>query len=827
MTMRFTLAPDDTPDRTLMGGKAWALASLGQDFPVPPWFVVTPLAFGGEGLREAAAEEIEARLASLPSGLFAVRSSAAEEDAADSSFAGQLESFLEVPAEVLLDKVRAVRDSAFTESVDRYRRERGQDAAPRAPAVIVQQMVAATRAGVAFSRDPVNPGSDEVVIAAAEGLADRLVGGEVAGDHYRLSRDGRLVGSTPQGPVPLLNAAEAAAVARLALQAETHFGSPQDIEWAIGDRLYIVQSRPITTLGARGAPREGARVIWDNSNIVESYSGVTAPLTFSFARSVYAEVYRAFCLLMGVSRARIAAADSVFENMLGSIRGHAYYNLLNWYRTLAMFPGFKANRAFMEQMMGVGEALPVDILEEIAPRRSSVGERLLDWLRLARTLLRLIFHGFTLHRTIDAFYARLETHLAEPDPPLAERDLCALVRHYRDLEEALLSRWDAPLINDFLCMIAFGLSRKLVIRWLGEEAGAALHNHVMIGQGDIVSAEPARRIKGMAARLDNESELTAALARGDASALSGAPELAAEVADYLAKFGDRCTQELKLESITLDEDPTPLLQAIAFAAMRGERPSGEGQGPSLEEAFRGKAIKGLIARPLTRWARGRVRDRENLRFERTRVFGRVRRIFLAMGRRLVEAGLLEAPRDIFYLELAEALGLVEGTATTENLKGLVALRKEEAARFAAAGEPPNRLETCGAVLVDLARNPPQAGTLAAEGESREGLGCCRGVVRGVARVIRDPRGGEVTPGDILVARHTDPGWIALFSNAAGILVERGSLLSHSAIVAREMNIPAIVAIAGLMDWLESGDVIEMDGTTGRVVKVEEGRPGDD
>lgn len=807
----------DPPDRARMGGKAWSLAALGPDFPVPPWFVVTPDAFAADGLTADASAAIDDGIATLGEGPFAVRSSAVDEDGASDSFAGQLESFLQVPRDEVVGKVAAVRDSAFRESVLAYRQARGRPGPPETPAVLIQQMVQAETAGVAFSRDPLEPGADHVVIAATTGLAERLVAGEIQGDHYRVARDSARVTAACEGPAPVLSDGEARAVARLALQAEARFGVPQDIEWAFRDgQLYILQSRPITTLPA------GSRTIWDNANIVESYSGITSPLTFSFARYVYAEVYRAFCALMGVPPARIAENRRVFENMLGRIRGHVYYNLLNWYRALALFPGFKANRAFMEQMMGVGEALPADLLAEIAPTRANCLERLADRLCLAHTLVRLTGHAIVLPRTVRAFYARVDAALDEKGPPLATLDMEQLAQRYRGLEDELLARWDAPLINDFLCMIAFGLSRKLLCRWLGDSTGGELHNHVMIGQGDIVSAEPARRIRAMAEDVRGVPGLAGRLADGDRSALAAHPRLEAAVAAYLAKFGDRCAQELKLESVTLDEDPTPLLQAIAFAAGRETISNADetaAASPDFANAFAGKPLRRFVAGRLLGWAKRRVRDRENLRFERTRVFGRVRRIFLAMGERLTAAGLLDAPRDIFYLETGEVLGLADGTATTGDVKSLVALRKRETETLAASGEPPARFETFGAVAPDLARRPLQPLDIAGGGGERQGLGCCHGTVRARVRVVRDPRGESLQPGEILVARHTDPGWIALFSSASGILVERGSLLSHSAIVAREMNIPAIVSLPGLTDWLETGDLVEMNGATGQVAKV--------
>ena len=102
---------------------------------------------------------------------------------------------------------------------------------------------------------------------------------------------------------------------------------------------------------------------------------------------------------------------------------------------------------------------------------------------------------------------------------------------------------------------------------------------------------------------------------------------------------------------------------------------------------------------------------------------------------------------------------------------------------------------------------------------RTGLPCCPGVVRAPVRVVRDPRTAVLREGDILVAERTDPGWVMLFPAAAGLLVERGSLLSHSAIVARELGLPTVVGITGLMDWLTDGEIVEMDGRTGVVRRL--------
>ena len=287
---------------------------------------------------------------------------------------------------------------------------------------------------------------------------------------------------------------------------------------------------------------------------------------------------------------------------------------------------------------------------------------------------------------------------------------------------------------------------------------------------------------------------------------------------YLETFGDRCLQELKLESPTVRDDPGALHAAIGHMAGRTQPATERPDLPALSAIIGRNPLRLAWVGLWLDWARQFVRQRENLRFARTRVFGRVRRIFLAIGAQLQAAGRLDAARDIFMLEVEEVLGFIEGTSTLGNLKGIVALRRGGMSDFAAAPAPPSRFTSLGAVGLGLTED---AATIdAVGGETLKGVGCCRGRIRARVRVIDDPRSARLEPGEIMVARFTDPGWITLFVNAAGILVERGSLLSHSAIVAREMSIPAIVALDGVMAWLKTGDVVEMDGATGVVRKVD-------
>ncbi|MFD0980449.1 PEP/pyruvate-binding domain-containing protein [Tropicimonas aquimaris] len=796
------------------GGKGAALHRLAEGgFDVPAFFVVSADACRREGECVVALSDLIAALGdaldTLGPGPYAVRSSGRAEDGAALSHAGQFHTALDVPAEGVEDAICAVWASGTSETLEHYR-QATQAAEAEPPAIVVQRMVPARAAGVAFSADPVSGLRDRRTISAIAGLGEALVSGEADSEDWQIGSDGGVI-VAPEAP-QVLTSEEAQEIAALVARAEAFFGLPQDIEWALdGARLLMLQSRPITT-PLRPAPMpDDSMVVLDNSNIVESYPGIVSPLTYSFAVHVYGRVYRAFVALLGVGAAEIAANGPVFDNMLSRVEGRVYYNLGNWYRALALLPGFSRNRDHMETMMGVDEPLPAELRDSIGPPPATGLRRLAEAARTAWVAGGLGWAALRLPATKRRFEARLERALATgPHPDRA--NLSELAAIYRTIEADLLDRWDAPLINDFLCMMAFGGSRKLLERWAGP-AGLALHNDVMIGQGDIVSAEPSRRIARMG-RMVAEAGLADALARDEREALAGQSEIAAEFDSYIDRFGDRCTQELKLESIPLDEDPSQLLAAIVASARRPEGAVPERAEPDWQVLMPESPVRRWIARQVTAYAKARVRDRENLRFERTRIFGHARRVFLAMGREFWAAGRLDAPRDIFLLTVEEVLGAIEGNALTQDIRAIAAARKAEQARHERLPDPPERMVGRGAALLvetgAVAAAEPETGTL------RTGTGCSAGQVTARARVIRDPRTEHLSAGEILVARNTDPGWIAVFSNAAAIVVERGSLLSHSAIVARELGIPCVVGIKGATDWVPDGAMLSVDGETGEV-----------
>lgn len=830
----------------LMGGKATALAKIGRAIDnIPDWFVVSfkGLDVENKEIIKEAEDEIKEKLTQLSDdSYFAIRSSAGNEDSKENSFAGQFDTFLYIKKNDVIQKIKEVYMSAFSKRIETYRKENNIQEIT-IPSVIVQKMVNSEKAGVAFGANPINSDVKETVVTAVYGLGSSLVDGIATSDTY-IIKDNEIKkeiskkdfyhklenGIVVQRQVEeefqekqVLTDKQIQEVKELVKKAGDFFGRYQDIEWGYeNEKLYLLQSRPITTLGNKKS-ETGKLNVFDNSNIVESYGGITTPLTFSFIRLVYENVYIELCKIFNVKQEKIEMNSQMFKNMLGLIEGRVYYNLYGWYGILSMFPGLGNNKKFMEQMMGVKESLPDDLFP--VPQ-----ETFKDKIDLLNTGYGLVKGFFKIRKMTDRFYDRLNDALTEKN--IENMDLYELHDYYYELESKLLHKWDAPLVNDFLAMIFYGQLKKKCIEIFKEE-GDRVHNNLLCSEGGIISAEPAKRIKELADIAKDDDRLLELLENEDMiyikKELSKYKKFNEKINEYLDKFSDRCLQELKLETETLKDNPVTLYHSISTFAKRMKETKIETVDAELARINAEKKVKkALKLKPIQeakfnfilKQARYTVKNRENLRFERTRLFGRVREIFLRIGYILTSMNIIDEKRDIFYLEVNEILYYIDGKSTTNNLRELIDIRKKQYNKYK-EDVPDERFYSHGAVNIgnDFKKEYKKTKDNQVVSLELKGIGASPGKVKGKVRIIKNPSSAKLEQGEILVAEFTDPGWIMLFPAASGILVQRGSLLSHTAIVSRELGIPAVVGITGLLNSLNDGDKVEIDGTTGKVRKL--------
>lgn len=816
-------------------------------------------------------------------GFLAVRSSATTEDSAEFSYAGQLDSFLFCRTEdEIIEALVNCWASGFSDRAVAYRAMKNLPQDGMEVAVVIQRMIDGVASGVTFTVNPLTRRQDEMLINATWGLGEGLVSGVLNADQFtcrkladltiepllreivekaemitfdKAAGQGTIKVDVPlqEQKAPSLDDTRLREVATTCAKLETHcHGVPQDVEWTI-DRfggLFILQTRPITTLDGMLAPSTlNYETIWDNSNIVESYSGITSPLTFTFALDAYHMVYVQFCEVLKVPKAKINESDFFFANMLGLLHGRVYYNLKNWYRLISVLPGYEYNSRFMEQMMGVKKKLDFKAKEE---HHSAFRRYFVELPRLLWSGANLFWQFLTIDgkvrrfmRIYQAMYSRYQHHDFTKDE--AHR----IIDIYFELETHVLRNWKAPIINDFMAMIFYGMVKVLIEKWgLDEDGTGSLQNELIAGQGDVESTLPMKRLQLMARWADehpavaerlktaSEDELVALFCTTGREGLEGdEKEFARQVHTYLDEFGDRSMNELKLEEPSLLEKPQfifrimknylgmPIVDAVdGHDRERELRENAERHAKKIlhSQGPIGMLKHALIFKPVVHLAKKAVAFREYQRFARTKMFGLVRRMFLGIGHRFHELGVIETPNDIFWLTKQEIFSFTVGTSTIRRLSELVRLRKEEFAGYEAEEELPDRIRSYGPVYAnDLTEpaDPVESGEI--EPGVFKGTSCCPGIVRKAVKVIMHPKDDMALSGEILVAARTDPGWVPLYPSASGLLIERGSMLSHSAIVAREMGLPAIVGINGITKVLKTGDIVEMDGARGLVRIIEQ------
>lgn len=806
-----------------VGGKAYNLNILTQNgINVPVWFVVT------------SPEELDLEKIN-PEKFYAVRSSAVGEDNSDNSFAGQMESFLYVKPCDIKNRIQDVINSANSEKIKFYREQNGLNNTEIKVGVIIQEMVNSEISGVAFSSNPITGVRDEIVISSVFGLGEGLVSGELNSDTYIISGEKTLkqiVDKTykivfdeeKQFGTKKVNCEQKETLSEKQIneiitavnEITQIYGKPQDIEWAYEKgQLYILQARPITTL--KNLPdKTQQEVIWDNSNIIESYSGVTTPLTFSFIKDVYTEVYKQFLLIMGVEEELIEENSDIFQ-MLGLIQGRVYYNLLNWYRLLRLMPGYEINAGFMESMMGVKQKLTS--IPNVKPSKKN------KYIRILNLVISLIKNLFKLPKDIEKFYTHINSTLTPYETICLNKFTPnELVEIYFELESKLMKKWQAPLVNDFYAMIFYGLLKKQLLKI--DEKGT-LQNDLLTGETGIISTEPIRWIKEISNKICADDKTKELFLKNDELEIQKQLknyEIKEEIDKFIQKFGNRCIGELKLETVTYKQDSKLLLYIIKSYVKQGiidlekEKAHEKEVRLSAEKTVKSK-IKNPFFNFILKNARLRVKNRENLRFERTRLFGLVREIFLALGEKFAYENIIESKRDIFYLTKEEIFNYVRGTSCDIDLKSIIEKRKEQFVEFEKECSS-DRFSTFGMVY-NANTYTDNIVTEISDGDLK-GIGCCAGVVKAKVKVIKNVTEAQGLEGCIMVAERTDPGWVPLFPISKGILVERGSILSHSAIVAREMGIPAIVGINNLLKTLKDGDEIEMDGSSGSIRIISHG-----
>ena len=784
----------------------------------------------------------------LNRGPVVVRSSAVGEDSARASFAGQLDSFLHVRTLAGLENaLLACWASCWSERAIAYRAARGLEV--RGMGVVVQTQVDALAAGVLFTRTA----EGEILVEHTPGLGDALVAGAIDPGRFLLQRGGNSfqVLSAGERSVKsvenlLYSRARLAEFARLAAMLEEGMDGAQDVEWVIDHAglLHVVQSRPITATLTVNAVRPGAPPVrWSDANINENFPAPVSPFLYSIASAGYAHYFRNLARAFGLSGRRIAAMDDALRHIIGVHGARMYYNLTNIHTVLRTAPFGDAMVAAFNSFVGASGSLG-------APPVKS--DRLREFVELVVIAVKTSWLYLFIGRRVASF-ERIVDDFAERSEPqrlaaLSLRDLRLLLNELMDIR---CHRWTNASLADAAAMVCYAMLRRQVEQVSGSEGSGALHNTLLKAIPQLVSIEPVQHLWELSRAVRAQPALRT-LFECEAEAVVNQlavnqefAEFRAQFEEYLQRWGFRCSAELMLTAPSFQEQPELLVETIrAYARREGESPAAtlsrqlaerERETRRLLRKLRGRPIsrwlpfvsRGAVLRTVLRWTQSAIAYRERARLKQALLYSRCRRLALALGDRLVERGHLAEQEDVFWLTVSEVDELAAGSAMfPHHVQELTDFRKRAHERLAAMQPSDNftlpegeYLPVDGDVQAGDETSPRNRHASPANGDLRtlRGAGACGGCVTGRAVVLGDAsEAGRLAAEDILITRQTDPGWAPVFFLIKGLVIERGGMLSHGAIVAREFGIPCVVGVENATRELFQAGQIEVDGDRGEV-----------
>ncbi len=788
-------------DIAAVGGKAANCARLLQaGFAVPDGIVITAAGAG----RETALAELVSALQRWPQDtLLAVRSSAVDEDSPERSFAGMHETRLNVARPEVPEAVHACWASVQAGRAAAYRETRGSSADEIRIAVLVQPMVPARAAGVAFTRNPVS-GADETVINAVAGLGEALVSGRVQPDQWRIGHDGRVLSAQPSGTGSLVLADEQVKeLAALAARIERLFGAPQDIEWCHdGRRFWVVQSRPITAIAGTAPDIE-----WTRANVREVMPDLPAP-----------QVVDTLCPILDRAQrdygGRMYAPASELGPTAKAICGRPYFNLSQLRYAMRLL-----GRAPAQMMRVVGYSGPIPVEDE------QVGPR--PWRRFVRALpdlARIMWWQFRVGSLVRFNIEHVAPEMEKIWPPSIDS------LSDEQVADGFADRHVSKLVRGFRPIFALTgvIEYEDRVRKLLRQAGVKYEDLALpcLAAGEkSVSAQQAFDLLRLAAAARPDAAVSSYFREtGDfgryREALAGSQFLRA-FDRFLEQYGHRGIYESDWSLPRYAEDPRPLLQAVQAHVRAESCPSAdaierqqEAQAQAAWQRFEARLNRWqrLTLAPLLRRLLERIKRmyawRELYRSEMMRQMAKRRRWHLAIANRFLERGWIAARDDYFMLTMREIEQALRGSEAAE-LKNIVAQRRGELEAWQRMDMP---LRLRDSEIPHL--RPSIVGT---PGSRLEGMCVSPGQAEGEVVVLHSPRDfARMKPRAIIVAPATDPAWTPLFTLAAGVIVEIGGLLSHASIVAREYGLPALANVPDATRVLRDGDCVRLDATSGTV-----------
>ncbi len=812
-----------------------------------------------DALREAVASHV-------PDRRLIVRSSAVGEDSDQAAFAGQLDSFLNIDSESNLERaILACWASYWSPRVLFYQRSRKVPL--QGMGIVVQSLVPSRLSGILFTRSPsaIDGSCSPLLVEYCFGHGDELASGRINPGRFTIDRtnfswsqETSPENASSRDDAGMLNANLIKELAAGALLLESHFRHPQDIEWTIDatGKLFFVQTRPITvqatgsgTTGAtarehhpKGAPTT-QRVLWSNANVNENFPDPISPLLYSIASAGYYHYFRNLGIALGFDRRRIARMEHPLRNIIGVHGARMYYNLTNIHSLLRMAPFGERLAQWFDDFVGVEQAASDD--DATLLKRERVGR----WARaieLARTLAKTTWLYLFVNKRVALFEDTIDQFAKNTAPAkLAAKSLSELLADLRALIDIRCNRWTNAALADTSAMVSYGLLKFILAREFPEAGQAGLHNSLLKGLSNVVSGRPINELWNLSQAIRDDPALRQLFeSHSDKEVLSEIltdPRFATfrtAFETFVEDWGFRCSGELMLTVPSFQERPVDLMGMIrAYVEVESESPIDHLKRQAADRELQTSNVLKVLRRRKIVWGipwptratvlhlvlkkcHQSIALRERARLKQALLYSRCRRIALAIGDRLVSEQQLCDRNDIFYLTYQEIDAWLAGSSMfPHQTKQLVMLRKEAHQQLSQENPPASFILGAGEYWSKQATLSAIASG-SVDGELA-GVGACGGQVTAPANILTDvTECRKLKQGEVLVTRQTDPGWGPVFFLIKGLVMERGGMLSHGAILAREYGIPTVVGVHEATKKITAGQTICVNGDRG-VVQIME------
>jgi phosphohistidine swiveling domain-containing protein len=799
-------------DEKTFGGKAANLSlMLRNQFPVPNGFALSKSCYEARNNSEFQLEiqnNIELALGQLSATHVMVRSSAIGEDDTGHSFAGQLSSFLcENKLEDVLNHVQKCWDSYNENHVSQYAAQANKTLGGMG--VVIQELINPEYAGVIFTRSHIQDHC--MLVEYVKGHGEQLVSGEVNPFRFHFHLKHKII----EGETHI----SFDQAIKLAIQLEDFYRKPIDIEWAYSaNTFYIVQARPITTSIRHSA------VFWSNTNVNENYPEALSPMLYSIARQAYYHYFKNLAHLFQVPQHLLASLEKDLQNIIGVFGGKMYYNMSSIHAVLSSSPFSALLIASFDNFVGYAEG-------NKAPKKAANWK---DKLRFLRTFLKLNrklpIHVEQFENRADDFF--LKANSAKTQEELEEAFL--------EFIEIRLHSWYHASLADFFAMAFHGFLGKLCSKYFPEEAHG-IQNQLIQAIPNLVSSEPVISMHEIAVRIKESPELFFSFKHHAAELcwkeiqLPQYSSIFEDVTAYLENYGFRCSGELMLTTVNYCENPISFIALLKqLILLETSHPQEKIHLKYLEslqcrKKFRKKITSKNALNPfkllkeyflfnyVVRKTCEAIASRERVRLKQAKIYFGLKKILTQSGIEFEKQKQLKNADDILFMtypeliEMYAASAIAPSSISTILANRMAAWKKESELLFPDDFYTERGKYSTPEIVAAEIKQMNHSADLT-------GLCACGGLIDGKIKVLASiHEAHKLEAGDILVTRQTDPGWVTVFPLISGLIVERGGMLSHGAVVSREFGIPAIVGVPEATKKLKDNDFITLNAFQGTIV----------